>query len=336
MLNIKMNRKKSTGTDVSVFFVFCVIMGVVIALTGTIYVIYIASKNEGKSLSLSMIPLFAGLLFESLRINDDWENVIYKFLIAYVLGILIFIPWEWRHFYHLEKDIEAWSYCVLALFALISVVSNGDKATLKLSAGTTLLLSISFIYWLVDIRVLEDANWFIYTVLAIWFVFTLFSLICALTNLHLSETVRLWLSIWSTIVISCISIYSVFYVYSNGDIESSKYLSDNLLIGLQYFLLGVSAVYIVQNFMLLLNFLPSRSGNYRRQLNTVISDHINRYSDKQLKFNQSIVGVVYSCVCYYANYRYNIIPGSMMILFVLFSFSILLRLSEFLNQKSAS
>lgn len=58
---------------------------------------------------------------------------------------------------------------------------------------------------------------------------------------------------------------NIIRVSSNPDIESS-YLSDGLYISLQYFLLGVSVLYIMQNYMLLAAFLPSKNGNYKRDL----------------------------------------------------------------------
>ena len=50
---------------------------------------------------------------------------------------------------------------------------------------------------------------------------------------------------------------NIFRVYQNEQIENAE-ISHGLYIGLQYFLLGVSSIYIVQNFLMLFGFFPGK------------------------------------------------------------------------------
>src|SRR5690606_17430287 len=136
---------------------------------------------------------------------------------------------------------------------------------------------------------------------------SIFSIINALTHIQLSRTSRLTLSIWSTVIMFAFAIDNIIRVFSNPDIESS-YLSHGLYIGLQYFLLGVSAVYIMQNFMLLAAFLPSNDGNYNRDLKENKKDHIDRYSDEQVDIGQSLLCILVTGTVYWLNHKFRILP----------------------------
>jgi hypothetical protein len=121
------------------------------------------------------------------------------------------------------------------------------------------------------------------------------------------------------------AIDNIIRVFSNQDIESS-YLSQGFYIALQYFLLGVSAVFIMQNFILLTEFLPSRDGNYKADLKENIKTHIDRFSDKQVSIRLSLFCILYAVTIYWLNYEYRVLPRHTMIWFVFLTFPILLQL----------
>ena len=258
-----------------------VILGIV-GLALTIYIGYRTSLSNRKLFSVSILALFAGLLYESFRVSDKWKTVVAIFIGAYFFSLLNFLPGKREAHYNFENHIESWPYFFIFLFAMIFAIVNKDKVTIKLTEGITLLLSLSLIYWTVDYGFTNYHNWFAITLLTLAFIFSAFSILNALTNMQLTRTVRLTLSIWSTVIMFAFAIDNIIRVFSNQDIESSQYLSQELYIGLQYFLLGVSAVYIMQNFILLTEFLPSKNGNYKADLKENINTHIDRCSDKQV------------------------------------------------------
>lgn len=223
-----------------------------------------------------------------------------------------------------------WPYFFIFIFALFFGIAYKDRVTAKLTEGITLLLSISLIYWAVDYGFTNYHNWFSISLMAIGLLLTTFSIVNALTHIHLSRTTRLTLSIWSTIIMFTFAIDNIIRVFSNPDIES-VYLSDGIYIGLQYFLLGVSAVYIMQNFMLLAAFLPSKNGNYKRDLKENKKDHVNRYSDEQASVGQSLFCILFTVAIYWLNHKFQILPRHTMIWLVLFTFPFILHLTTLLN-----
>lgn len=315
----KMTKRKSAGFDLTPIIVIICVLGLAL----TIYIAYRASLSDRKLFSISLLALFGGLLFESFRVSNSWKTVIAIFFGSYLFSLVSFLPGKREQHYNFENHIQNWPYFLLFFFALAFAIFHKDRVTEKLTEGITLLLSLSVIYWTVDYGFTNYHDWFVISLMSIAFLFTAFSILNALTNLHLSKGVRLTLSVWSTIILFAFAIDNIIRVFSNSEIESS-YFSDGLYIGLQFFLLGVSAVYIMQNYILLSGFLPSKNGNYRNDLRENKKDHIDRYSDQQVSIGISLFCILYTGIIYWLNYMYQFLPRHTMIWLVIVTFPLIL------------
>jgi hypothetical protein len=328
----KKTKRKSAGISLTPYLIIAGLLGLAL----TVYIGYRASISDRKIFSISLIALFAGLLFESIRVSGSWKTVAGIFVGTYLFSLLSFLPGKRERIYNFENHIEMWPYVFIFIFALLFGIIHKDRVTAKLTEGITLLLSISLIYWAIDYGFTNYHNWFSITLLTIGIIFSIFSIINALTHIHLSRTNRLTLSIWSTIIMFAFAIDNIIRVFSNPDIENSEYLSDGLFIGLQYFLLGVSAVYIMQNYMLLAAFLPSKNGNYKSDLKENKKDHINRFSEKQVSIKYSLFCIVFSGTIYWLNHKYQILPRHTMIWFVFLTFPLILQIRTLINSKKTT
>ena len=322
----KKTKKKSAGISLTPFFIIAGVLGLAL----TIYISYRASISERKLFSVSLITLFAGLLFESIRVSGSWKTVAGIFAGTYLFSLLSFLPGKRERIYNFENHIQMWPYFFILIFALFFGIAYKDKVTAKLTEGITLLLSISLIYWAVDYGFTNYHNWFSISLMIIGLLLSVFSIVNALTHIRLSRANRLTLSIWSTIIMFAFAVDNIIRVFHNPDIESS-YLSDGLYIGLQYFLLGVSAVYIMQNYMLLAAFLPNKNGNYKNDLRENKKDHIDRYSDEQVNIGQSLFCILFTGTVYWLNHKFQVLPRHTMIWLVLFTFPFILHLTTLLN-----
>ncbi|WP_316753845.1 hypothetical protein [Pedobacter gandavensis] len=327
----KKAKRKSAGISLTPFLIIAGIIGLAL----TVYIGYRASISDRKLLSISLIALFAGLLFESIRVSGSWKTVIAIFVGTYLFSLFAFLPGKHEHAYNFENHIEMWPYFFIFIFALFFGIVYKDKVTAKLTEGITLLLSISLIYWAVDYGFMNYQNWFSISLITIGLLLSIFSIINALTHIHLSRINRLILSIWSTVVMFAFAVDNIIHVFSNPDIESS-YISDGLYISLQYFLLGVSVVYIMQNYMLLAAFLPSKNSNYRRDLKENKKDHIDRYSDEQVNIGQSLFCIVFTGTVYLLNHKFQLLPRHTMIWLVFLTFPLILHLTTLINGKKTT
>lgn len=325
-------KRKATGFDLTKITIVLGVLGLAL----TIYIGYRASISERKLFSLSLLALFAGLLFESFRITANWKNVISKFVVTYLFSLISFLPGKRESVYNFESHIAFWPYIFIFFFSLAIAIFNKDKVTAKLSEGITLLQSLSIIYWTIDYGFMNIDNWFAKTLLIIALLFSAFSIVQALTYLSLSRTVRLILSVWSTLIMFAFAVDNIYRVYHNEDIETTSYLSQGIYIGLQYFLLGVSAIYITQNYILLAGFFPNRNSNYKNDLKETKRNHIERYSENQVYIGHSILCIFYAVSLYGLNYKFEILPRHTMIWLVFLTFPLLLKLIELTNKKSSN
>ena len=325
-------KKKSSDYDLKPFAIVLGLFGLLL----TIYIGHRASLNERNLFSVNLLTLFAGLLFESFRISKNWKTVIFIFIGAYFFSLTSFLPSKNELIYNFENHIRIWQYIFIILFALFFVAFNKDKVTAKLNEGTTLVLSLSFICWTLDKGFIFYNKWFAIIILTIVTIFSIFSILNALTNIQLTKSVRLALSIWSTIMMFAFAVENIIKVFSNQDIESSNFLSQGLFIGIQYFFLGISAIYIMQNYILLAAFLPNKNGNYKSDLKDNIKDHLDRFSDKQLFIGNTLFCIIYSVLLYGLNYKFDILPRNTMIWLFILTCPMFLNLIEILYNKNSN
>lgn len=324
----KKKKTKSAGTSLTTYFIIAGLVGLVL----TIYIGYRASISNKTLFHFSLLALFGGLLFESIRVTDNWRTVIGIFIGAYLFSLIGFFPGKHEHNYSFEEHIKIWPYFFLVIFAMCFGVFHKERVTTKLNEGMTLVLSLSLIYWTIDYGFTDYFNWFSIPLMVIGLLFSIFSIIHALTYFPLTRSVRLTLSIWSSFIFLAFAIDSIIKVFSNPDIEGSKYLSDGMFIALQYFLLGVTAIYITRNFMLLVSFLPSKNGNHKRELWENKRDHVDRYSNKQVNIVYSLLLILSIGFLYWLNHKYQVLPRHTAIWVVFFTSSIILKVLDFFKE----
>ena len=319
---------KNAQRNLNILFI---IIGALI-IAAIILLVWKISSTEHRIFSISFIALLSGVLFESFRIADNWKTVVYIFIGATALSLLSFLPGKRESNYVFENHLETWPYIYLLLFALCSTVWHNEKTIAKLTEGITLIQSISIIYWLVDYGVTNIDSLFIKVLLIIVLIFSAFSFFNALTFFVLSRTTRFALSIWSSIIMLLFAIDNIYRVYQNEDIETSKYFSQGLYIGIQFFLLGVSSIYIIQNFIMLFGFLPGKqsffNARYFSEVRALRNDHVERYSDEQAYILHSILCILITGSLYYFNYKYHYLPRHTAIWLGFILFPLLLRVTS--------
>ena len=307
-----------------------VIIIAILILALTIYVGFRMYNANRRLIPISVLALLAGVFYESRRLSEKWQPFLLNILGSFILSFIAFLPNRNENGYNFESHIEIWPYIFVLIFIIFSIIFHSDKVTPKLTEGITLLQSVSVIYWVIDYGFLQTDNFFLKSLMIIGLIFSLFSVFHALTHAILSRTSRLTLSIWSSIVMLLFASYNIYSVYQNEQIENTADLTHGLYIALQYFLLGISGIYIVQNFLMLSGFFPGRdtffNKQYYKDLEELKSEHIKRYSKEQVSINHSIICLLLTGTVYFLNYHYKLLPRHITIwsVFVLFPFILLL------------
>lgn len=312
-----------------------IIGGILVALFFG-YVLFRTYHSERTLISIMIIPLILGIIFENKRLSSDWKAIALKILGASLLSMLAFIPGKRERIYSFENHIEVWPYVFIAVFVIISMVYHEKKITRRLTEGITLLQSISIIYWIVDIGFLNFKNVFAYILMGIGLVFSAISFIHAFSYIKLTRNARLFLSIWSSVIMIIFAVDHIYRVFTFDYFVDNKMLNEGLNV-LQYFLLGVSLIYIFQNVNMLLVYLPERSSWYGkeqmqdiRRMNKV---HIGRYSSNQIKIIDAFMALLFASGIYYWNFRYQIMPRHTLIWLLFWIFPFVIWCKEAINKK---
>ena len=92
-----------------------------------------------------------------------------------------------------------------------------------------------------------------------------------------------------------------------------------MILSIQYFFLGTSAIYLFQNMMLLMAFIPSKySRTYVQDFKEAAQSHIDRFSDTHMSLVQASLCLVISALAYTLNVYFDLINPNLMIWLVIF------------------
>ena len=233
----------------------------------------------------SLFALVAGMLFEYRRIAQKWSAVLWTALGAYAISFLAFMPGKHEHNYDIESHIQAWPYFFCGFFALIAIVTHKERVTAQLHEGMTLLQTIALAYWCIDAGALEAKGPWSIGFLILLAGLCVHSLLHAFLPLSLSRRNRLLLSLWSSCIMLFLAVDNIINVYGLGYIETSDSWTSITLIIVNYFLLGISSIYMAQNAAMLFGFLPGKGEglgkDYHKRIGELKDDHVRRYSDEQ-------------------------------------------------------
>ena len=308
-----------------------------------IYDTYIKVTTGSHLIPINVFALLAGVIFESKRITNRWVIVviigIVSFLIAYAFLNLIGESLNNRQglVFMLNSSIYIWPPIFFFLYFIFSLVFYKYRITPKLSEGLTLLQSIAVIYWVVDYGLINSNNVFMQTLLLIGLLFSLYSIFHAFTNTHLSNTHKLILSIWSSIIMLLFALDNLHLFDHPEPVENIENLLQILYFGMQYFLLGISSIYIIQNFIMLVGFLPLPwkffNSKYFNKVRELKDDHIYRYSDQQVSPLHSLICILFIGTIFFLNYYYQIVPKQFLIWMAFVTFPFLFTIYNNLKRK---
>jgi hypothetical protein len=286
--------------------------------------------SNSSLIPLSFIALLAGLIFEHRRLSNNWSTVIYSLLGALGISLFAFLKFKEEGYYDLYQHLRVWPYAFIGAFVVIGIILNYEKLNPQLTEGITLIQSIAIIYWTIDVGILNLNYLIVKMAVGVGTVFCLFSFFHAFSYSPLSRPNRLMLSIWSTIIMIFFAADFLYDVYQNKPIEYMATQYEALYASLQYFLLGVSIMYIMQNCTMILGFLPAKgtffNAEYFRGVNELKSYHVARYEDEQVHVGHSIVCLVFCVAIFGLNYYFAFVPRNIAIWATFVSFPLALSL----------
>ena len=331
---LKRNKEKYMGRKITGFDLLILIL-ILLGLASvafTAYIFHRISMTHYKLIPISVVALIIGVIVEAKRLSPKWSTVLTITLISFALSFLSFLPGRREQTYIFENHIVLWPYVFLFINVILTAIFHKEKTIPKMTEGKTSILSIGAIYWIIDYGLHNTGFAILDVILVIVFLIALFSIINTFVYITLSKPLRLFLSIWSAIIMIIFAIDYIYLTFQNGQIEDSVLLKDKIFTGMQYFLLGICSIYIFQNIMMILGFLPGRGSffnkRYFEDLRELKKDHIDRYSKKQSTFLLSAICTITSVGFFIVNYKYEIFPAIIAIWLAFFALNSIVHFCE--------
>jgi hypothetical protein len=309
----------------------------IILVISIIFILIASFINESHLFSnftiyLYIIALVGGIIFEYVRLSDNLKETFVVFLQSFFVSFAVFIPGKHEGHYNIKDHFELWPYMFCLIFILGAMVKYKDKIIPKINEGVTLIQSMAVIYLVFHFGFFAGNNILIEIAMCIGIIFSIFSIYHAFTNKELTNNNKFVLSVWSSLVMMLLSAYHIYAVYKMGVISTIQYTSNDLFYITQYFLLGISSIYFMQNFFLLISLLPGKRGNDRESFQDAKNEHIARFSDFQIHKTRSLIIVAFTIFAFGYNYFTQSFPPNLIIWAILVLFPLILNRDIILQQ----
>lgn len=305
------NRRENWFTKLylgSQIIVVTIILALILLSSYLFYRIY---TNDNEILHLYFLPLLLGLTTEYWRISKNFPTVLLTALGAFVLSLFNFLPNKHEQGYNFEDHLEFWPFAFLGTYIFIAMIIQFTKATKRLTEGITLLLTLAINYWIFSNNYWNSEYLIIKILIIINGLFSAYSIFHSISYRNHSKASVFVLSVWSSIITLILSFDNILKVYQNKDIANMTSLSESSFEFLQFFLLGISSIYIAQNIIMVGAFLPGK--NYLETVREIADVHIGRYSDEQVYLFDAVLVLVISLIAFAINYKFHYLPTNFMI-----------------------
>lgn len=300
-------------------------------ITITIY-FYLISKVETShriTILINSTALILGLLFQGIRIINKWSTLTIYLIYSAVYSLVMLFLKGSANLKELENHLIFLPFYLLFTYFFLFISRNKKKITTPLTKGLTLLQSVALIYWIFDTEQCNNPDSLKIFVLLLVMVFILVSIYHAFSQKETSENSRLGLSVWSSIIMLIFAIDNIAHLVPQAYILSNTNETNYAIIVIQFFILGISSIYIIGNLQMIIGYIPDKSNSYKpkyyQDIDNLTNEHIQRYSPQKIKIKDSLICILYSSILFAINYRYNLFPRQMTIWFVFISFPFLLK-----------
>ncbi len=308
----------------------------VLLLIGVSFLVLYTYVKQGTMLPLGLFALIGGLLYKSYQVNRDFWLSFTLVVVSLLFSLLGLIPSAKEFEVSIIEGASKVPLYFIFIYSLFTVVFNYDKLLPRLHEGITFLQSLALLYLLIEVDLFTSRNMGVWLLLLLAVAFFIYASYHAFTQKKHSKNSRFILSIWSTIVYAFFAVlYLLDFIFVR--ITFSDHLTWNgVLILIQYFLLGVSLLYILHNFFMIISFFPGRGSFFNKiyfqEIREAKQQHISRYDTNQQSLDISVLSLLFAVVLFGFNYVFKLVQPELVIWMLFFSFPLILN--TYLNLKN--
>lgn len=275
---------------------------------------------------LGFISAFLGLSIEIIKYSVSFKDILKFSFIALLTSIIIYVS--------LIIGNHNAQYCQFYFLLIVAFIAGNylDEYTKpKLTKGILLIQCLAFLYWTFENQYYNSSE--INRILHfLGICFSIYVVFLSLSGKTIHSFLRFIVSIWSAIIIAIISINNFQNLFlAETFITNIDYLDLSIII-MQFYLLGVSAMYLSKNILILL--LANQFGfflfNIMKHRGLNIED---RYIDVDTDIFLSWVCILTCISLFSLNYKFQFIDKNFLIFLVLFLLPIALEILLYVRNK---
>lgn len=258
-----------------------------------------------------VIPILLGIMYEYKNISKNWSKIANTFSIASIVSVLFFNQTTEKFG---QQFVDGWPYVLTVFFVITICLSDRSEITKKLQEKVLLIESIACLYWLIEV-----GGMFIFSLLPAFLIFIVLPILYVFNHIFRnripSDRTKMFLSIWSCFILFLFSfeyLVNTIFTSFNFHFELSH---QTLLILIQFFLFGVSSIYMMNNFLLLSGFFSGKNWIFGKGYRAL---HVERYSDKQMSLKEGVFYLLFPLTTFGLNFYLQWVDKNLLILLVLF------------------
>jgi uncharacterized membrane protein YqjE len=315
------------------------IIGFSIVFSIILAIVLYAYLYKGKELPLGMFALIVGLIYKTNKLNENASVTFGIVCVALLFSFLGLVPSAKEVSYVFSDRLMKIPIYFVFIYGIFSIAFNYEKLFAKIDEGIVFMQSLAIIYFIWEMKKIAFSHVILISLSVLALIGCCYSIYHAFSLKEHTSKSRLRLSIWSMIVYGFFAvIYLIDFVFMHKD-ASDILTINSLLIIIQYFLLGISTMYIMHNFVMIISFLPGKTTffnkEYFKDLKQQRKLHINRFVVDQQNISVSIFSLVYAIILFGGNYIYKIVRPELIIWILFFTFPIVYSGYRFLRARIA-
>lgn len=292
------------GTKIVMFFFIAVMLSVIVFLFNKVY------ATDKKITHFYFLPLLLGLVFELKRIANKWSTVIITTIISFFLSFLAFSHSKTEKVYSPDAHVQMWPYFFLMFFVVVAFFAYVFSEEVKeITEGITLLFTIAINYWILANGYWNTGTFLIKSLIVINWIASIFTIYHSVTYHSLGKVNRVLLSLWYAITGLVLAAGNCYQLYQLRNVVMVTTSAESWLLFFQYFLLGVSGIYIVQNLLLVAAYFFPVQGI----ITEAHSVHLRRFSKEQVYVVDASIVIILSVSLFALNYIYEFVPVNFII-----------------------
>lgn len=300
--------------------------GCLLALIPLSYLSYHIYTLKVRFIPVYLLVMLAGLISEYVQIRPV-KVVLSSIVISFFISLIVFLPGDFNDSAGFSKSVQGWPGIFFGALILTMLIRHQDRFVLKVNECLIMLQSLAIIYWMLDIGPVIFTQGVYMAVAAGVATLVISSLYQAFSYKAVPPLQKLLLSVWSAIVFLYFGVNNASQLISTTDLNPSLSFFPLIFITAQYFMLGISSVYMAKSLTMISGFLKGKkesAKSYEERVRALTLMHISRVEDVQIKRGQSLTLILFSSLLFGVNYFLQLLPPGFVVWLVFITYPLVL------------